>query len=146
MRWKYRKLLMNLGNAAEAACCRDDPDLPTLNAVLRAEGERCLIAAGIAFALAEERSRRRSGLMTVQPVGGRFREGGSTWQSLQRGGGSVEAEFLNGEVAKLGRRHGVPTPVNDLLLDIVTVMARDRERPGGRSAADLVAQTGAEAD
>ncbi|MBA3905578.1 MAG: hypothetical protein H0X35_02670 [Pseudonocardiales bacterium] len=50
MRWKYGKLLGNLGNAAEAACGADDPDLPTLCSAARAEGERCLSAAGIDFA------------------------------------------------------------------------------------------------
>ena len=32
-----------------------------------------------------------------------------------RGTGSIEAEFLNGEVVLLGALHGVATPVNALL-------------------------------
>lgn len=46
MRWKYGKLLGNLGNAADAACGQDDPDLPALYDAARAEGVACLAAAG----------------------------------------------------------------------------------------------------
>ena len=35
------------------------------------------------------------------------RGGGSTWQSLRRGTGSLETDFLNGEIALLARLHGV---------------------------------------
>jgi 2-dehydropantoate 2-reductase len=142
MRWKYWKLLGNLGNAAEAACGADDPDLPTLYAAARAEGEQCLAAAGIDYASDEEQQQQhgRADVTALPLSDGRVRRGGSTWQSLQRGTGSVEAEFINGEIVALGRRHGVPTPVNALLLDVVDAMARAGVRPGGRKAADLLAE------
>ena len=38
--------------------------------------------------------------------------GGSSWQSLVRGTGTIETDFLNGEIVLLGRLHGIPTPVN----------------------------------
>ena len=38
----------------------------------------------------------------------------STWQSFARGAGS-EVDHLNGEIVLLGRRHGIPTPVNQAL-------------------------------
>jgi 2-dehydropantoate 2-reductase len=139
MPWKYRKLLVNLGNAAEAACGPDDPALDELAGAARAEGRRCLQAAGIAFATSADDRRRRDGFLQIRAVDGRDRTGGSTWQSLRRGTGSVEAEYLNGEIMSLGREHGVPTPVNQLLLETATAMARDREPPGSRSAADLLA-------
>jgi 2-dehydropantoate 2-reductase len=139
MRSKYRKLLMNLANAAEAACGRDDPGLAALRAAAIAEGERCLRAAGIAATSVEEDRERRGDLIAEHPVDGATRQGGSTWQSLQRGTGSVEAEYLNGEIVALGRRHGVPTPVNELLLETAIAMAKGRERPGGRDAAELLA-------
>lgn len=138
MRWKYRKLLVNLANAAEAACGPDDPELGALVRAARAEGRRCLDAAGIAFATSAEYQGRSDGFVAERPVAGRTRPGGSTWQSLQRGLGTVEVDGLNGEVVALGRAHGVPTPVNERLLDTVTAMARDREPPGSRSAADLL--------
>ena len=31
------------------------------------------------------------------------------------GSGSIETDYLNGEIVLLGRLHGVPTPVNALL-------------------------------
>ena len=42
-------------------------------------------------------------------------QGGSSWQSLARGAGSIEAEYLNGEIVLLGGLYGVATPVNELL-------------------------------
>ncbi len=77
--------------------------------------------------------------MTVVPVDGVPRAGGSTWQSLARGTGATEADYLNGEIALLGRRFGVPTPVNDLLQRIAVRFARERRAPGSMSAAELEA-------
>jgi 2-dehydropantoate 2-reductase len=146
MRWKYWKLLANLGNAAEAACGADDPDLPTLYAAARAEGERCLSAAGVDYASDAEQGDNRRDVMATQLPDGHVRRGGSTWQSLHRGAGSVEADFINGEIVALGRRHGLPTPVNALLVGTVDSMARTGKQPGGRSAVDLLAEAGVAAD
>lgn len=140
MRWKYRKLMSNLGNAAEAACGYDDPDLRALHRAASAEGELCLAAAGIAVASVEDDRNRRGDLISMQPVDGVARKGGSTWQSLQRGTGSVEVEYLNGEIVALGARHGVATPVNTLLLETAVAMAERREAPGGHKATDLLAR------
>lgn len=139
MPWKFRKLLVNLANAAEAACGPDDPAIGALVEVARAEGRRCLDAAGIRYATGADDRRRRDGFLQIRTVPGHDRNGGSTWQSLRRGLGTVEVDSLNGEIVSLGREHGVPTPVNALLLETATTMARDRERPGSRSAADLLA-------
>jgi 2-dehydropantoate 2-reductase len=146
MPWKYRKLLVNLANAAEAACGPDDPGLRDLVRAARSEGERCLDAAGIGYASRADDRRRADGFVNFRAAGGRDRSGGSTWQSLRRGTGSVEAQYLNGEIVSLGREHGVPTPVNELLLSTVTAMARDREQPGSRSADELLAAAGGRAD
>jgi len=53
MRWKYSKLLMNLGNAVEALCGRVEGLDAAVRAV-RVEGERVLRVAGIDVASAEE--------------------------------------------------------------------------------------------
>ncbi|MEJ3652786.1 2-dehydropantoate 2-reductase N-terminal domain-containing protein [Actinomycetes bacterium KLBMP 9759] len=139
MPWKYRKLLLNLGNAAEAACGGDDPGLPDLVRAAVDEGERCLSAAGIEVVSRAEDRVRRGNLISMHPVDGAERQGGSTWQSLQRGTGSTEVEFLTGEIVAIGRRVGVPTPVNALLLETATEMAAGNERPGARDAAQLLA-------
>jgi len=143
MPWKYAKLLVNLGNAADAACGLDDPDVKELGERARAEGERCLDAAGIKAVGPDEVRERRNGNVSILPVGDRERPGGSsTWQSLRRGSGGVEAEHLNGEIVALGREHGVPTPVNEVLLRTVTDMARDGEEAGSRTGRDLLAAAG----
>ncbi|WP_234027770.1 ketopantoate reductase family protein [Pseudonocardia dioxanivorans] len=139
MRWKYRKLLSNLGNAAEAACGSDDPALADLSGAARVEGVRALAVAGIDVATDEEDRARRNGRVAAGTIAGRTRGGGSSWQSLRRGTGSIEASYLNGEIIALGERHGVATPVNSLLLRVAEEMAAAREQPGGRSAADLLA-------
>jgi 2-dehydropantoate 2-reductase len=138
MRWKYAKLLMNLGNALEALC-GPSARLGPLYARLRAEGEACLRAAGIDFASAEEDTERRGDLIRVQPIGGRRRGGGSTWQSFQRGTGSIETDYLNGEIVLLGRRHGVPTPANELLQRLAHEAAAQARPPGSVPVDELEA-------
>jgi 2-dehydropantoate 2-reductase len=44
--------------------------------------------------------------------------------------GEVEAEYLNGEIVRLGRQYGVPTPYNSLLLELITELAVARALPG----------------
>ena len=102
MRWKYTKLLMNLANSVEATVA-PDPRVGELVKLVRAEGEACLRAAGIDFASREEDKERRGDRMHVRPVNGEFRGGGSSWQSLARGTGSIETDYLNGEIVLLGR-------------------------------------------
>lgn len=46
----------------------------------------------------------------------------------------------NGEIVRLGRQHGIPTPLNTLLLELITEMARARERPGKFTIRDLRAR------
>ena len=101
MRWKYTKLLMNLANSIEATVA-PDPRVGDLVKLVRAEGEACLRAAGIDFASREEDKERRGDRMDVRPVNGEFRGGGSSWQSLARGTGSIETDYLNGEIVLLG--------------------------------------------
>nr|MDQ3369001.1 hypothetical protein [Myxococcota bacterium] len=86
---------------------------------LRAEGERCFAAAGLAFVPDAEWLGRRGSLQSGA-IPGRAKGGGSTWQRLARGAASLECEYLNGEIALLGRPHGVPTPINDAVLREVT--------------------------
>jgi 2-dehydropantoate 2-reductase len=112
MRWKHGKLLSNLRNGLDAAC-GSGPGTDDLARRMRAEGEAALRAAGIAFSTPEEERERRGDAVEVRPSTGASRGGSSTWQSLARGTGSIEVDYLNGEIGLLGRLHGVPTPVND---------------------------------
>ncbi|MGY4914778.1 ketopantoate reductase C-terminal domain-containing protein, partial [Streptomyces sp. 900116325] len=51
----------------------------------------------------------------------------------------IEADYLNGEIVLLGREHGVPTPVNDVLQRTANAFARERREPGSMSVAELTA-------
>jgi 2-dehydropantoate 2-reductase len=65
----------------------------------------------------------------MRRIDGERRGGGSTWQSLARGLGSTEADFLNGEIVLLGRLHDVPTPVNEALQALARELAASRAAP-----------------
>jgi 2-dehydropantoate 2-reductase len=139
MRAKYQKLLMNLGNAIEATC---GPSARggELAARAKAEGVDVLNAAGIDFASDEEDAARRGNHLTMHPIAGERRGGGSTWQSFARGAREVETDFLNGEIVLLGRQHGVRTPVNELLQRLARQLARDGAAPGSMSADEVSAR------
>ncbi|MCW2621527.1 MAG: 2-dehydropantoate 2-reductase [Frankiales bacterium] len=142
MAWKRAKLLRNLGNALEALTgdsAAESDDVRRLNRLAGQEGRACFEAAGLGWVRAPEWDAYRADRSVERPVEGRRREGGSTWQSVARGLGSVETDYLNGEVIRLGRLHGVPTPVNELLQREVNALAHRRARPGSVRAAQLLA-------
>lgn len=139
MRFKWAKLLMNLGNALEAACGHIGRG-SELYARARAEGEAVLAAAGVDVASTEEDMARRGDLLSMRPINGARRGGGSSWQSLARGTGSIEADTLNGEIVLLGRLHGVPTPVNELLQRTGHELARRGAPPGSMTTEELESQ------
>jgi 2-dehydropantoate 2-reductase len=101
---------------------------------------RVLDAAGIAFVSREEDRARRGDLLSVSPVDGKERGGGSTWQSLMRGTQSVETDYLTGEIVLRGRLAGIATPVNELLQRLANELARERRPPGALSEAEVLAQ------
>jgi 2-dehydropantoate 2-reductase len=143
MRWKYAKLLRNLGNAVDALCSSVNGTNQTAGAEeilrqARQEALDCFAAAAIDVVPSEEWTSHRGGLVEIKPVAGQQRLGGSTWQSLARGAGSVEADYLNGEIVLLGRLHGIPTPVNAVLQEQVNTAARQRVTPGSVSVDVLV--------
>jgi len=138
MRWKYRKLLMNLGNAVEALCGFAARD----NAVVKRaveEGRACLKAAGIDVVRKDEPGAERERQLKVGSVGGKERPGGSSWQSLARHQPTIEADYLNGEIVLLGRTWGVPTPVNELLQRLANQAAREGRPPGSMTSEALEA-------
>ena len=111
MRFKYGKLIMNLGNAVAAVAPPGDETKEILSQ-LRTEAETCFAIASIDCASPEEGKVRRGNLMKQSSVAGQDRVAGSSWQSLARGTGNIETDFLNGEIVLLGRLHGIPTPAN----------------------------------
>jgi 2-dehydropantoate 2-reductase len=135
MRWKYAKLLSNLGNALDAACGMSARQSDLFRRAI-AEGEACYAAAGIESASMEEH-RSRGMSIDIRPAGGIEHQGSSSWQSLARGTGTIEADWLNGEIVLLGGLHGVPTPVNQVLRELANRMARERIPPGSVALGDV---------
>ena len=142
MRYKYAKLIVNLGNAV-GALCDPGPEADELTRRAREEGRAVLGAAGIEFVAAEvDDVRGRWERMQVSEIGGRQRAGSSSWQSLARGSGAIETDYLNGEIALLGRLHGVPVPVNAQLCALADRVAADGGSPGQLPAGQVLAGAG----
>ena len=141
MRWKYRKLLNNLGNAVEALCGHemDNGDARSAVDLLEGEAQRAFAAAGIDPVGEAEDHARRGDHLRLEPVAGAVRGGGSTWQSLARGSG-VETDYLNGEIALLGRLHGVPTPANARIQALMAEAAARHTAPGSMNPAQLLTE------
>ena len=135
MRFKYAKLRINTGNAIDAACGRSER-ASKVGSRASSEALASFHAAGIDVATREDEKARRAGFKTLE-VAGEDRSGSSSWQSLARGSGSIEADYLNGEIVLLGRQYGVPTPVNEALQRLANRMARDHERPGSITVDEL---------
>lgn len=78
---------------------------------------------------------------TMSRLPGLEHTGGSSWQSLVRGTGSIEADHLNGEIVLLGRLHGVPTPVNAVLQRRARQAAATGAGPGSITAGALLRES-----
>ncbi len=139
MRLKYAKLVLNLGNAADALCGPGDAS-DELTEQARAEGRAVLVAAGIDAEDANvddlEGRWERIGMREIE---GSPRAGSSSWQSLARGTGAIETDFLNGEIVLLGRLHGIPTPINTALTELAERHARAGGPPGALTTQDILA-------
>lgn len=135
---KYGKLLMNLGNITEAAF-GSSPEARAIRPRLREEAAAVLAAARIAWKDVGAADPRREALMKIVEIEGLDRAGSSTTQSLARGTGSVETDYLNGEIALLAARHGVPAPANAWLTALAERMAREGRAPGSVPLAEFEA-------
>ena len=140
MRFKYGKLFVNLGNIVQAAL-GPGVEAKEVTALLEAEARAVLERAGIDWVDVGFSDPRRE-LMQRGDVPGETKMGGSTSQSLMRGAGSVETDYLNGEIAMLGRLHGVATPANDYMQRLALRLARDNCPPGSVTRAELAEALG----
>jgi 2-dehydropantoate 2-reductase len=138
---KYGKLLLNLNNILEAAL-GVGADTKPFAARLRTEAEAVYRAAGIRWQDVGAADPRRDALMRQAPIAGVARSGGSTTQSLARGAGSVETDYLNGEIVLLGRLHGVPVPANSYVLALSARLVRENLPPGSIPVTEMEAGLG----
>ncbi|MBD8066394.1 ketopantoate reductase family protein [Devosia sp. PTR5] len=134
MPFKYAKLLMNLNNAVDAAFGEEAGLEPYLIA-LRQEAEAVYASAGIVVADLDWDGRKR--IAQSLEVPGADRVGSSSAQSLARGASSIETDYLNGEIVRLGRLHGVPTPVNSYFMALAHRLVSTGARAGSGDLATL---------
>ena len=137
MPWKYRKLISNLGNVFQALVGFTSEVKPLLAEAER-EAREVLDAARIGYTGDAEEAAARAAGFTMHPVPGvPERVGGSTWQSLARGTGDLETDYLNGEIALVARRIGRSAPVNATLARLARETVRAGRPPGSMSVADV---------
>lgn len=135
-RWKAAKLEHNVTNVVELFAGEAEARSKVAQA-LAGEAKLVLRAAGYDPAAPAERTIDISAWRIVEGSGIE-RGQQSTWQSFTRGASS-EVDYLNGEIVKLGRLHGVETPLNAAFQRAAAHLARDGGKPGTRPIADIVA-------
>lgn len=141
MSFKYLKLLSNVGNALDAASGTRAGN-EVAKAIYRAaqsEARACFAAAGVVLADEEPERARQALRGAPRPVNGVTRRGSSSWQSLHRGTGDIEADYLNGEIVLLGRLHAIPTPVNEYLRQQANRLASEK-LPAGSVPIEEIAE------
>ncbi len=142
MRWKYAKLLRNLGNALQAVCGYQDANSESGRQVMsrvRAEALACFDAAGIELTTRDEVQERLQGMIRGE-IDGEAYAASSSWQSLQRGSPDIEADFLNGEICMLGKVHNIPTPANRMLCVLANELAHGGHAPGHYHVDEVLAK------
>ena len=142
MKSKGAKCLINLSNALHAVT-DGKGDLDSFEHALRKEAIQVWTAAGIEWEDIDsfrKRCQENTGVIKLPAGYEHFsREVSvSSWQSLARGTGNIEAEQLNGDVVKLGRLLDIATPYNELLWRTAERMAADGDKPGKHTADELV--------
>lgn len=139
-RWKYTKLLMNLGNAVEAVCGPDNRN-GALTAALRAEARSLLELTAVDYASDAEDKQRRGSILQFGDVDGP-RPGSSLWQSVSRGTGTTEVDYLNGEIVRLARLTGAAAPANALMQHLTREVAAGRIPVAGFTESEVLEMIG----
>ena len=136
MRRKHGKLFVNLANGIDivlGAAARDGVYAERAREEARAVFSR----AGIGYDVIGAPDPERDALMQPGEVAGAVQVGSSAMQSMVRGAGSVEVDYLNGQIAFLGRLHGVPTPVNAFFTELSAELVKTGAEPGAMSEEEV---------
>ncbi|WGW12583.1 2-dehydropantoate 2-reductase N-terminal domain-containing protein [Saxibacter everestensis] len=138
MNFKYSKLMSNLANGLQALLGTDGASYTHLVEQVQDEARLVYQASGVRTAPSEEEAALRNGAFDVQPVPGEpTGMGGSSWQSLARNTGSVETDFLNGEIVYLARLYGVPAPMNEVVQGMTRRAAAAGSTPGDINVSEV---------
>ncbi len=141
MPYKWGKLMTNLTNAIEAITGGGWGSAQSLYRPVFEEAEAVVAKAGIKWISQAQVS---LDWPETNEVRGQIHDAGhsSTWQSLTRRQGTVETEFLNGEIVRVAERIGIKAPLNKKLVEISLEMAARHEPPGKFTPAQLSAELG----
>ena len=125
------QLLANIGNVLQALLGGiTGPE--DLQEAVEAEA-RAIVGAAAVPIVGEEEARVgwQPEELSFRPVPGEQAElGGASWQSLVRGTGTIETDFLNGEITLIARRLGRVAPINTRLTALARRAAGDGLTPG----------------
>jgi 2-dehydropantoate 2-reductase len=137
MPFKWGKLMTNLGNAVGAITNGNFRDTHQITQAAQEEAGKILKEAEIRW-LSEEQIRQEWPDFGAKPRSVmNTEEQSSTWQSLGRQQGTVETDFLNGEIVRVAQRLGKAAPINESITRITLEMAIKKEKPGKYSAEEL---------
>lgn len=147
MPWKHRKLLSNLGNALQALLGNSGPSFAHVAARLRAEAAEIYVQAGIDWPDSSAEDLWRGDIFHDRPVPGAPGDlGGSSWQSVMRGSGSIETDYLNGAIAVIARSIGARAPLNETVQRLARQQAIAGRKPGEMTLAELEEHLAAASD
>ena len=137
MPYKWGKLMGNIGNAIGAITNSDWNSTMLIFRAAMEEAQDIVNRAGINW-ISQEQVAKDWPEITAPLRGSLNTEAqSSTWQSLARHQGSVETEFLNGEIVRVGRRLGMKAPINEKLMQVTLEMAKNHEEPGKFTPSEL---------
>ena len=144
MNLKWWKLLLNVNNALLAllGCwlqkAHSDPGTYPLMADVMDESLAVLRQANI-------QPQAPQGVPPIEATIEKLRNGGfaceydlpserrtypSTWQDLRLQRQATEVDFLNGEIVRLGKNLGFPTPLNSVLVELIHLAVVHKDAPG----------------
>ncbi|MFC1951802.1 ketopantoate reductase family protein [Chloroflexota bacterium] len=140
---KYAKLIRNMANAPCAIMGLTEPELFNIPEARRLfddlleESKRVLEVAGIKYdkSLAAFEPLDIDSIPTETPK--ELQVICSTHQDLILHRVTSEVDYLNGEIVALGKRYGVPTPINELMVKLVHDMVSRGETPGTYSVSNI---------
>ena len=146
MPYKWGKLMANTGNAVGAITSGSWQDMMPLFRAVGEEAAEVVAKAGIKW-ISQEQVAKGWPEITA-PLRGQLNTEAqsSTWQSLARHQGSVETDFLNGEIVRVASRLGLKAPLNQKLVEITREMAASHEPPGKYTLAELSKMLGLAGD
>lgn len=141
-RWKAAKLLSAVTFVLDALYQPSELRARAAR-LLREEARHILTAGGLQIAdIRADSARVGQGVIdldsfTIQPVPGQTR-GTSSWQSLTRSG-SLESDYLNGEIVLQARLLGLHARANAAMLERIRRAEREATPPRSLADADLLA-------